>query len=199
MSDGSRSERAAIAAAIAFAIVGAGAVGLLAGRAIRRDVRPPAGESVVLVPTATAAPAAAAAPAPALAPLGEGRLAYADGAGRIFVLEGGPAGLTLTAAYAVREDRRRHLDDPAARAASGFYLDDLAAEGERLLARAGAQFEREIDSLALDTSAAARAEARARAVLDAGDATFLLAKLAEKRSLARRSAALALGDAGFVA
>lgn len=188
--------RAAVAIAMAFAVFGAAAVGLLAGRAIPRDPRAPGEprETTVILPTATAA-----IPAPALAALPDGRLAYADGRGRIFVLEGAAPGLTLTAAYAVREDRRRHLDDPAARAASGFYLDDLGAEGERDLARAREAFDREIEALAIDTRANERAEARARALLEAGDATFLLGKLGEKRSTARRAAALALGEAGFAA
>jgi hypothetical protein len=189
--------RAGTAVALAFAVVGAAAVGFLAGRSIPREAGPPAAprpEPIsVVMPASPSAPAA-----PALAALGDGRLVYADPAGRIFVLET-QRGITLTAAYAVREDRRRHLDDPESRAASGFYLDDLGVDGERAIARAREEFEREVGARALDAGANDRAEARARAILDAGDATYLLAKLADRRAITRRAAGLALGEAGFVA
>jgi hypothetical protein len=193
-------------AATILLVILAAALGVLAGRLAPLGLRIIAGGAPVAAPPEAPGspppappppPPPAPIPVPSVAALGDGRVIYADGAGRLFVLGGRP--LAIEGAFALRADRGRFLTDPARRAASGFYLDDLAAEGAAALERARAAFDREAGSLAVDTGASERAEASARAVIEAGDASFLLARLGAERYPVRRAAALALGRAGFVA
>lgn len=189
--------------------VGAGLVVVLASNAARPPSAPPPVAAGVPGPGGRApdlpAPVTvvAAAPQPALAALGDGYAAYGDGEGRIFLLKREGDSFVLRGAYALRSAPRRDLLDPAMRSPSGFYLDDLGRERERALAAARAALERELAKRAVDVKAHARAEARARDVIAAGDATYLVEKLKDPRYTARRAAAFVLaeeaGEAGRTA
>ncbi|GIW73473.1 MAG: hypothetical protein KatS3mg102_3015 [Planctomycetota bacterium] len=177
------------------------------------------GPAVAPVPTSSSLPGAAAAASAALAAgrpaqsgslvaLGEGYVLYADGAGHLLLLRFSPRGspwldrpetLELLAAYAVREEPGRHPLAPERRSLHGFYLDDLALERAEALERAQAAFARELAAGAVDAGARARLERHARAVLAAGDASFLCAHLSGVPYTVRRTAALVLGEHGFLA
>jgi hypothetical protein len=131
-----------------------------------------------------------------MAPLGDGSVVYAEGE-RLFQLRGGPDGLTLSGVYELREDRQRFATEAAKRSPHGWYLDDAGAAAEERLAIARSAFFREARSGAVDAGANERIEAAARAVLGAGDATTLLDALRDKRYVARRAAALILGEAHY--
>lgn len=135
--------------------------------------------------------------APALATLGDGSAVYTDGTGRLFHLRSGPAGLSLSAVYALRRDLGRFETEPERRAAHGYYIDDLAPESAQSLARALERYTREARSGAVDAQAFARMEREARTILSWGDATFLLGRLEDRSYGARRAAALVLGSAGY--
>lgn len=196
------SGRAAALVAAAIAGIGVGAIGALALRVATRRVFEPEPASRLAIEAAAPPPAGSlplfvtCTAAPALASLADGRALYADGTGRLFVLEMRDGRLALAGAYALREDRARHATEPRARAPSGFYLDDLGAEGERAMEAARLAFEREAASNAIDAAAPERLEARARAVLAAGAGETLLAALRHERYSVRRAAALVLGEAG---
>jgi hypothetical protein len=143
-----------------------------------------------------------------LAPLGDGRVLFAAPDGSLHILEAArdddgklekPARLVLAGSYRLRHDVERHLEEPPKRAPAAYYLDDLLAEANARLERAREAFTREGGSRALDSDAPVRAEAAAREVLAAGDAAFLIEKLADTRYPVRRAAAFAAGDAGFLA
>jgi hypothetical protein len=153
----------------------------------------------------TTAPGAAAGGA-SLITLGDGYVLHADGAGQLFLLRFRPAGsrlvdrpetLEVVRTYALRQDRQRHALDPGARSPHGFYLDDLALEGEEAVERAHDLFAREVLSGAVDADADRRLEVYARASLAAGDASFLRGQLEGTPWSARRAAALVLGEHGF--
>lgn len=161
------------------------------------------------------APAGFAGAAGALAPLGDGYVLEATPDGALLVLRlepaptgtpptpgaapAGPRRLELIGAYRVRHDPARHVSEPERRTAHGYYLDDLAVESRERLERARWAFHKEAASGALDAEAGARLEARAREVLAAGDAAFLVDAVADRRYPVRRTAALVLGEAGFLA
>ncbi len=186
---------------MAAGLLGAGALGYLGGRISAGGARPTvqghAPEAGTTKPAE--APADRGGQGPALASLGDRYALYADGEGRLVLLRRTEAtNLEIAAVYALRDDRKRHLAAGAERRAPhGLYLDDLAQEDAAALEAAKAAFLAETSSGAVDPGAWARAEAAARAVLEAGDATSLLAALADASYAARRSAAFVLGEAGF--
>lgn len=138
---------------------------------------------------------------PALSAVGEDRLLLADGAGHLFLFEAAAEadapGLVLHRVYRVRYDPSRHVDDPARRSPSGWYLDDLAAEREIRIEAIRARFEELVSSGEPTLDVVKSLEALGRDLLREGDVTYLTGKLDDPSYLARRSAGIALGEGGW--
>lgn len=140
--------------------------------------------------------------APAMALAGPGQMLIADGKGRVFLVgveeeEDEAPRLALLRVYELRQDPERHLDEPALRSLAGWYLDDLAEERYRRVRAVREEFEGLIASGGTGAKTVGGLLALARGLVGDGDIPYLTERLADSSYLARRSAAIALGEAGW--
>lgn len=139
---------------------------------------------------------------PAIAQAGPGQILIADGEGRVFLIgteeeEGAPPRLVLHRVYELKEDPTRHIDDDARKSYTGWYLDDLASERYRRVQATRKEFEDLIAAGGTGTEVVESLLGLARGLLREGEIPYLTEKLRNPSYLARRSAAIALGEGGW--
>jgi hypothetical protein len=180
--------------AIALAYVGLSVSKL--ERALDRPQSAPVAEAPHLAPP----PAPTNAPhPPSIAKLDDNRVVYAVD-GKIVVLAKDPRSqeLLIEHVYSLEHDETQHLGDDAKRAYSGFYLVDVERARKEevetedgVLKEAAAKAANLSDGLELCLAVA-------RKLADAGGIDRLAKRLDDRNSFARQSAALALGERGYV-
>ncbi|MGE0709465.1 MAG: hypothetical protein AB7T09_15920 [Planctomycetota bacterium] len=149
----------------------------------------------------TPTPPSTVAPRGSLAELGDGRVIYTVGDGRLVVLRRDPTSgeLEVERVYRLSFDPERHLGEEARRL-HGVYLDDEEAVRRRALADASARFRALVAVAAEKADGIEPAEAAAAVLARAGGAAELLPLLDPNETrLRRRVAALGLGEAGYLA
>lgn len=138
---------------------------------------------------------------PALTLAGPGEILLADGRGRVFLIgreeDEDPPRLVLHRVYELKEDPGRHLDDPHLRSLTGWYLDDLASKRYLRVRAIRDQFEGLVSSGGMSADVVDALLALARDLAREGEVPYLTERLLDKSYIARRSAAIALGEAGW--
>jgi hypothetical protein len=149
--------------------------------------------------TAAQAPSSGAA-GPAVAALGEGRVLYASADGKLVVLkrDAVSAELQVERVYALEQDDTRNGGDDAHRSYSGLYLTDVERSRREGIEIADAFYKDALLKAGDKADAFEKTLEAARRLADAGGFDRLARRLDDKTSLAGRSAAIALGERGFL-
>ena len=161
---------------------------------------PPPSEPPTII-RARPAPSSPAGSAPTIAAVGSDYVLLADDEGLLFQLaitRAGPYGkLVLQNVYQLRRDTGRFADAPSHKSPSGWYLDDLAEEKEERAKAVREEFDRLAGAGGTSTDAVETILALARDLVDQGEVSFLTDHLDDASYIARRSAAIALGERGW--
>jgi hypothetical protein len=198
---------------IAIAATILGLLGLLASSRIERalgSLEATIRESAVATPTArddaparpapvATAPVAAPGATPAIAPLADGRALVAQPDGRLVLMKRDPATgeLEIERVYKLEDERPDGLEEPR-RPLHGVRLADVEIGRKLALEDAELVFNTELESAKARPDGLERTLEAARRLADASGVDRLVGHLGGSDRIAARSAAIALGERGYI-
>ncbi|MCZ6689855.1 MAG: hypothetical protein O7H41_09655 [Planctomycetota bacterium] len=140
-------------------------------------------------------------PPPTISALDSGNILLADNDGHLFLIgrdpEEEPPRLVLRSVYRLVRDAERNLDKPSLKSPNGWYLDDLASEKFLRIRVIRQKFEKMVAAGGVTGDVAGALAALARDLAEEGEIPYLTEQLRDRSYLARRSAAIALGEEGW--